>query len=138
MKSSSGLEKGHVIKLIGIFFPWIVVILGAMLLFSANAYNQTFGVFFKPITNNFGWTRATMSGAYAIRSLVCAVFVVPMGYWADRVWPSLGSAALFHLAGRRYDGHSQSYHHMAAISDTRSRYWHRYVRTVCVYNVNGS
>ena len=99
MKSSSGLEKGHVIKLIGIFFPWIVVILGAMLLFSANAYNQTFGVFFKPITNNFGWTRATMSGAYAIRSLVCAVFVVPMGYWADRYGPRWVLLPCFILLG---------------------------------------
>ena len=99
MKSSNGLGKGHVIKLIGIFFPWIVVILGAMLLFSANAYNQTFGVFFKPITNNFGWTRATMSGAYAIRSLVCAVFVVPMGYWADRYGPRWVLLPCFILLG---------------------------------------
>ena len=75
MKNSGGLEKGHVVKLIGISFPWAVVILGALLLFSSNAYNQTFGVFFKPITNNFGWTRATMSGAYAVRSLVCAVLL---------------------------------------------------------------
>ena len=28
-----------------------------------------------------------MSGAYAIRSLVCAAFAVPMGYWADRYGP---------------------------------------------------
>ena len=99
MKSSSGLEKGHETKSIGMFFPWIVVILGAMLLFSANAYNQTFGVFFKPITNNFGWTRATMSGAFAIRSLVCAVFVVPMGYWADRYGPRWVLLPCFILLG---------------------------------------
>jgi MFS family permease len=99
MKSSSGLEKGHKIISIGNFFPWIVVILGAMLLFSSNAYNQTFGVFFKPITNNFGWTRATMSGAFAIRSLVCAVFVVPMGYWADRYGPRWVLMPCFILLG---------------------------------------
>jgi MFS family permease len=99
MKSNSGLEKGHEIISIGKFFPWIIVILGAMLLFSSNAYNQTFGVFFKPITNNFGWTRATMSGAFAIRSLVCAVFVVPMGYWADRIGPRWVLMPCFILLG---------------------------------------
>jgi len=99
MKNSGGLEKGHVVKLIGISFPWAVVILGALLLFSSNAYNQTFGVFFKPITNNFGWTRATMSGAYAVRSLVCAVFVIPMGYWADRYGPRWVLLPCFILLG---------------------------------------
>jgi len=40
MKNSSGLEKGRVIKLTGISFSWFIVILGALLLLSSNAYNQ--------------------------------------------------------------------------------------------------
>jgi MFS family permease len=99
LKSNSGLKKSHVTKLPGISFPWIVVLLGTLLLFSGYAYNYTFGVFFKPIAADFGWSRAVMSGAYAIRSLVCAAFVVPMGYWADRYGPRRVLLPCFILLG---------------------------------------
>jgi MFS family permease len=71
----------------GISYPWLVVMLGAMLLLSSNIYNNTFGVFFKPIADNFGWSRAAMSGAFTIRSLACAALVAPVGYLADRYGP---------------------------------------------------
>lgn len=87
MNSDGGLKKGRVTKFLVISFPWIIVLLGALLLMSANIYSYTFGVFFKPISENFDWSRAVMSGSYALRSLVGAVFVVPMGYWADRYGP---------------------------------------------------
>jgi len=43
-----------------------------------------------------------MSGAYAIRSLVCAVFVVPMDIGLTGM-ASLGSTYPVSFAGRRYD-----------------------------------
>lgn len=99
MKGDNLIEKGHLIKSPGIPFPWIIVLLGALLLVSSNIYLYTFGVFFKPIAEDFGWSRAAMSGAYAIRSLVGAVFVVPMGYWADCYGPRRVLLPCFILLG---------------------------------------
>ena len=64
-----------------------MVLLGTILLLLAYIYNYTFGVFFKPIAEDYGWNRAAVAGAFAIRSLVGAALVVPMGYWADRYGP---------------------------------------------------
>jgi MFS family permease len=83
----NGIRRGYVAKPPGISFPWVVVLLGALLLMSAYIYTYTFGVFFKPIAVQFDWGRAEMSASYAIRSLVAAALVVPMGHWADRYGP---------------------------------------------------
>jgi hypothetical protein len=64
----------------GISFRWVIVFLGALLLLGGYMYNYTFGVFFKPIADQFGWDRAAMSGAYSVRALVSAALVVPIGY----------------------------------------------------------
>jgi MFS family permease len=71
----------------GAVYPWIVVMLGVFLLLVININSNTFGVFFKPIAEQFGWSRGTMSGAFALRSLVMAIIVVPLGYYADRYGP---------------------------------------------------
>jgi MFS family permease len=87
MNRDTDTKNSPEIKLPSKSFPWVVVILGTLLLLVAYIYNYTFGVFFKPIAEDFGWSRATIAGAYAIRALVGVVLVVPMGYWADRYGP---------------------------------------------------
>jgi len=70
-------------------YPWFIVILGIFLLLVININSNTFGVFFKPIAEQFGWSRSVVAGAFAIRSLVVAIIVVPIGYIADRFGPKL-------------------------------------------------
>ncbi len=68
------------------------------MLLMSNIQNNSFGVFFKPIAAEFNWSRGTISGAYAVRSIMLAIFAVPMGYFADRYGPRriiLPSLALF-------------------------------------------
>lgn len=67
-----------------ISFPWHIVMLGLLLLFVANSYTNTFGIFFKPIAQFLDVSRAVMSSAYTVRSLAVVAFIVPIGYWADR------------------------------------------------------
>jgi MFS family permease len=99
MNSGNGTENRLAIKSGGISFPWLVVLLGALLLFSSNIYNNTFGVFFKPIAEDFGWSRAAMSGSFTIRSIACAALVAPMGYLADRYGPRRVLLPCFILLG---------------------------------------
>lgn len=99
MIDDSSSEKSKKSKLDSIPSPWIIVILSAMLLMCSGIYSYTFGVFFKPIAGEFEWSRAVMSGAYAIRSLVVAAFVVPVGYLADRYGPRKVLLPCFLLLG---------------------------------------
>jgi MFS family permease len=80
-------DIGRLPKSEGKFFPWAVVLLSALLLFISYIPTYTYGIFFKPIMEDFQWSRATMSGVYTVRSLVCAICVIPIGYWADKYDP---------------------------------------------------
>lgn len=49
----------------------------------------SFGVFFKPVLNEFGWTRAVTSGAYSLNMIINGVFCFISGRLADRFGPKL-------------------------------------------------
>jgi len=72
---------------LGIPYPWAVAILACLLLMMSAANTSTFGVFFKPIANEFGWSRTVVAGALSVRMLVMAILVTPIGYLADRYGP---------------------------------------------------
>jgi MFS family permease len=72
---------------LGLSFPWLITVLVAVLLMISVVNMNTFGVFFKPIAEDFDWSRAAVSGAVAIRGFVMAVFAIPIGYWTDRYGP---------------------------------------------------
>jgi len=79
--------NGNTKTLMGLSLPWAVVAVGALLLLCTNISGNTFGVFFKPISGEFGWSRSTMSLTSAVRSVSSAGFGILMGYWADRYGP---------------------------------------------------
>ncbi|MDO8473879.1 MAG: MFS transporter, partial [Dehalococcoidia bacterium] len=83
----------------GIPLPWFITIVAATLLFVMSANPYSFGVFFKPISEQFGWSRGALSGAYALRSLVAAVLVAPVGYWSDVSGPRRPLLLSFLLTG---------------------------------------
>jgi MFS family permease len=47
----------------------------------------SFGVFFKPLLNEFGWTRAVTSGAWALNSTLIGFFGILAGRLSDRYGP---------------------------------------------------
>ena len=49
----------------------------------------SFGVFFKPISNEFGWTRAATSGAYSLSMVLIGAFGIFSGRLSDRFGPRL-------------------------------------------------
>jgi len=48
-----------------------------------------FGVFFKPMLTEFGWTRATTSGAFSLSWIVSGLLAIVMGRLTDRFGPRL-------------------------------------------------
>ena len=49
----------------------------------------SFGVFFKPVLTEFGWTRAATSGAYSLNVILTGLFGIVAGRLSDRFGPRL-------------------------------------------------
>lgn len=67
------------------YYGWRVVLaanLGVMVGFSVFAY--TFGIFVKPLSHEFGWSREAISQGFAISALAAAVCSPLAGGWLDR------------------------------------------------------
>ena len=53
----------------------------------ASLLVYTFGIFLKPLAEEFGWSRAAVSAAFGIAAMTVAVCSPPLGYVLDRVSP---------------------------------------------------
>ncbi|MGQ9648357.1 MAG: MFS transporter, partial [Thermodesulfobacteriota bacterium] len=69
------------------FYGYTVVIAGFLILVSMYGTLYSFGVFFKPVLTEFGWTRAITSGAYSLCFLLSGVIAVAAGGLNDRFGP---------------------------------------------------
>lgn len=47
----------------------------------------SFGIFFKPVLNEFGWTRAVTAGAFSLCSVIQGLLAIAMGGLTDRFGP---------------------------------------------------
>ncbi|MBI4289014.1 MAG: MFS transporter [Chloroflexi bacterium] len=65
-------------------YGWVVVIAGSLLVLINSSLFLTFAVFLDPISQATGWSRAEVSGAYALHWMVGAVSVFGIGWFTDR------------------------------------------------------
>ena len=63
---------------------WIVAATNIICMFGYGTWLYSFGVFFKPMSTEFGWTRAMTSGAYAMRTIEGGVASPLVGWAVDR------------------------------------------------------
>ena len=82
-------------------YGWVIVV--ACLAFITVSYGIrfSFGVFFKPLEQEFGWTRALTSGIFSVYMLLGSVFAIIAGWVADRYGPKIVFLAMgfFNLLG---------------------------------------
>ncbi|MBW1709618.1 MAG: MFS transporter [Deltaproteobacteria bacterium] len=74
----------------GVFYGWWIVLASSiicMLGYGLGLYS--FGVFFKPMMNEFGWTRAMTAGAYSLRSIQGGIFSPVLGWATDKYGPRI-------------------------------------------------
>ncbi|MGH9204849.1 MAG: MFS transporter, partial [Vicinamibacterales bacterium] len=70
----------------GFFFGWWVVFAcAAIVFFTGGTFFYGFGVLFNPIVNEFGWSRASVSFAFSLRSEVGGLAAPIVGFMVDRV-----------------------------------------------------
>ncbi|OLB54225.1 MAG: MFS transporter [Candidatus Rokuibacteriota bacterium] len=68
-----------------VFYGWIVVGGAFLVLFVAYGAQYSFGVFFGALLEEFGWSRASLSGAFSLYAFGYCVFGFPAGRLTD-VW----------------------------------------------------
>ncbi len=71
----------------GFFYGYVVVAAGFFIMVSMYGTLYSFGVFFKPVLNEFGWTRAMTSGAYSLTFFLSGAIAVLAGRLNDRFGP---------------------------------------------------
>ena len=68
----------------GIFYGYIILGAAFFIMVVCFGINFAFGVFFKPLSNEFGWTRGDTSGAYSTTMLVSGVLSIILGKLVDK------------------------------------------------------
>lgn len=73
----------------GFFYGYIVVALAFLITVILGGTLYTFGVFFKPLSDEFGWTRAATSGAFSLFMVLHGLLYIFTGRLNDRFGPRL-------------------------------------------------
>ncbi len=71
------------------FYGNIIVLASFLVVMIAWGTQYSFGVFFKPVLNEFGWTRAETSGAYSLSIVLLGFFGIIAGRLSDKYGPRL-------------------------------------------------
>lgn len=74
-----------------IFYGWFVVAGSVLVMFGMAGGQFSFGVFLKPMTEEFGWSRASLSLAFATTFMLSGLLRPVAGYLADRFSPKIAA-----------------------------------------------
>lgn len=72
-----------------IYYGYFVVAASFVIMVVIWAAYYSFGVFFKPLINEFGWSRASTSGAFSVASVVMGLLAIAMGKLTDKFGPRI-------------------------------------------------
>jgi len=71
------------------FYGYIIVVASFIIMVLGWGLYIVFGVFFNPLLEEFGWTRAVTSGAFSLSSILHGVLGIAMGGLVDRFGPRI-------------------------------------------------
>ena len=71
------------------FYGYIIVAAGFFIWLISSGLNQSFGVFYKPLIADFGWSRAETVSAFSITLLVQAAAAIGTGWLTDKLGPRI-------------------------------------------------
>ena len=84
------------------FYGNIVVVAAFFIMAAMSGLHFAFGVFFKPMLNEFGWTRAITSGAISLNMITQGFLGIVMGGLTDRFGPRVVLTICGFLLGLGY------------------------------------
>ena len=71
------------------FYGYVIVSIVFLIMVVIGGTLYTFGVFFKPLSGEFGWTRAAISGAFSVYMFVHGFLYIVTGRLNDRFGPRI-------------------------------------------------
>lgn len=71
------------------FYGYVIVLASFVIMGVMWGAFYSFGVFFKPLLEEFGWTRAMTSGAFSLSLLTLGLFAIVVGKLNDRFGPRI-------------------------------------------------
>jgi MFS family permease len=66
------------------FYGWVIAGFASLVMVVCFGVQYSFGIFFKSLIAEFGWTRAATSGIFSLYMIMRAIFSVVMGYFSDK------------------------------------------------------
>ncbi len=84
------------------FYGYIVVMAAFFIMVIAHGTYNAFGIFFKPLLTDFGWTRAMTSGAFSLSMIMSGLLAIVMGRLTDRFGPRMVITLCGFLLGLGY------------------------------------
>ncbi len=85
-----------------VFYGYIVVVAAFFIMVVMWGTFYTFGVLFKPLLEEFGWTRAMTSGAFSLNAFLHGLFAIVLGRLTDKFGPRIVIVASGLLLGLGY------------------------------------
>jgi MFS family permease len=71
------------------YYSFIIVAVSCLLFMIAGGTQNIFGVFFKPVLTEFGWTRAATAGAYSLNLILSGLTGILAGRLNDKFGPRI-------------------------------------------------
>ncbi|MFC2003075.1 MFS transporter [Chloroflexota bacterium] len=84
------------------FYGYVVVAVATIIMFANWGTFYSFGIFFKPVLTEFGWTRAMTSGAFSLATILQGIVAIPAGRLTDRFGPRIIITLVCLLVGLGY------------------------------------
>ncbi len=72
-----------------LFYGWYIALSAFFVMFIVGGVTYSFGVFFQPLLDEFGWTRAMTSGAFSLYMILHGCFYVVTGRLTDKYGPRI-------------------------------------------------
>jgi len=78
-----------------LFYGYIIVVVSLLMLFVMHGVSSSWGIFLSSLEQEFGWSRAAISGAHSLGFLLAGIFSILLGGVSDR----LGSRMIMTVGG---------------------------------------
>ncbi len=82
-----------------VYYGWIVIVASAFIVFGTAGSQFSFGVFLKPMAEEFGWSRATLATAFGTTFMLSGLLRPLGGYLADRYSPKMVALSGISIVG---------------------------------------
>jgi len=85
-----------------LFYGYIIVICSLLISVATLGAHNSIGVFFKPLIEDFGWSRALLSGAVSVGLIVNGVLAIIMGGLTHKIGPRVVTTIAGIMSGAGY------------------------------------